>query len=191
MPAMAELMLVRAACASEAVDRSLLAMLIGVVEPLAVPRFEELTVAEVDSHGGRARAGRIAHVNSKRVARTENRLAVVSGVLTDVGDFGLDGRELSLQSAALRIADRAGGRFRGQADRAVQESRDLREGAIGDLEHADAVSCVPHRLSQGGDVRLQAVGDCETSRIICAGIDALTGGEGLQRLVQGHLVGFE
>src|ERR1019366_4076248 len=43
IPAMAELMLVSAAWAFEAEDRVLLAMLIGVVDPLATPRFESLT----------------------------------------------------------------------------------------------------------------------------------------------------
>ena len=72
----------------------------------------------------------------------------------------------------LRIGDGAGGGFGGQRDGAVEQGGDLGQCPICYLEFADAVRRVTRGLGQGCDVRFEAVGDGQTSRIVSAAIDA-------------------
>jgi len=72
---------------------------------------------------------------------------------------------------ALGVADRTVGRLGGQGDSAVQQRGDLRQAAIGNLQHAQTVGGVTRRLGQGGHVGMQAIGNRQAGCVIRTGVD--------------------
>ena len=72
----------------------------------------------------------------------------------------------------MLIGGQAGvARFRRQGYGAVQQRGHLAQGAIGGLQHADAVGDVLGGLGEGRDVGLQAVRNRQAGGIIRAGVD--------------------
>jgi hypothetical protein len=136
-------------------------------------------------HADRATAGRAAiaqeHIQS---IVGEYLPAVEIGGRADAVDFRFDRLIFRVQRAALLVRDGAGGRFRGQRDRAIEQRGDLRKCAVCYLQFANAVSGVACRLRQSRDVGLQAVGNGEAGRIVRAAVDARTRRQLLQRRVQ-------
>jgi len=99
-------------------------------------------------------------------------LAVEGGAGADGVNFREDGGVFGLNRDALRIGDGAGAGFGGQGNGAVEQSGDLGERAIGELQFTDAVVGIAHGLGQGGDVGLQPIGNGQSGGIVCTGVDA-------------------
>src|SRR4030095_3041869 len=64
---------------------------------------------------------------------------------------------------------------------------DLRQRAVSGLQQSDAGGCVLRRLREGGDVGVEAVGERQAGGIVSAAVDARTGGELRERVLQAHL----
>src|SRR5208282_3227888 len=91
--------------------------------------------------------------------RLERRGTIIGGVEADLIDFGLDRSVLGVKSRELTASIGAVGGLGGQRRSPVEQIGHLGQRAIGGLGQADALIGVSRRLIQGGDVRLESIGD--------------------------------
>ena len=96
---------------------------------------------------------------------------------SDVADLGQDVLILLVGRAHLRGVQSSVGGLGGECHGAVEEVGNLRQGAVGGLQQADAGGCILRRLREGCDVGVEAVGEREACGVVGSAVDARTGGE--------------
>src|SRR6185369_17281483 len=146
--------------------------------------------ARGDERGGgqrdavvRLRAGRTDLHVERGAARAEQRLTVEVHRQADPVDLAEDFLVLRVQRGLRRAvvgAGRVGSGLLREGDGALQQARDLTQGAVGDLDDARAVVRVPDRLVERGDVGAETVGDREAGGVVRRRVDPETGGEPLE-----------
>src|SRR6202000_996675 len=122
----------------------------------------------------------------RRVAGGQVLAVGVRGVLT-LRAFRQHGLEFGGQRGGLAGAEATRRSFSRQRYSAVEQSGDLRQGAIRGLQQAYAVVGVLLGLRESSDVRLYAICNRQTGGVVRTGVDLQTGGELRQGLLQVHL----
>src|SRR5690606_17414168 len=109
---------------------------------------------------------------------------------TEAGGFGdtvqllLQLRHFGLQSGTFTGAVGAVGRLQGQVTHTLEDAGGLLQGAFSGLRQGDTVVGVAGGDAQAVDLVGQAVGDLQTCSIVLGAVDAVAGGQALQRGVQ-------
>src|SRR5947199_476285 len=107
--------------------------------------------------------------------------AVEGGGVGDAADFRQELRELLLDGATLRVADRARRGLGGELREAGEDVGHLAERLLTDRQRGDAVVGVADRLGGDAHVALELIGDREAGGVVGGVVDAEPGRQPLER----------
>jgi hypothetical protein len=115
--------------------------------------------------------------------------AVVRSRVRNTGDFAHQLPEFLIRIRTFGRGHGIGGALDGEFAHALQDVVDFSRGAFRDLNQGDAVLGITLGAGHAADFAAQGFGNREAGGIIRSAVDAETGGELLQGLAQGALLG--
>ncbi|MNZ62123.1 hypothetical protein D3C78_802370 [compost metagenome] len=106
------------------------------------------------------------------------------GGVGDTGQFVLQGADFLLQCLAVGGVVGAVGRLQRQVAHALKDVGGLLQSAFSGLRQGDTVVGVAYRHVQAADLAGHTVGDLQAGSIVLGAVDAVAGGQTLQRSAQ-------